>query len=119
MTAIDETVSNPGAVSDQVTRLLLEQDLKIIADALLEEAQERDWCGEYDTYVDRVNARTSQPWLKHCERWWTATFTVTVSFKAISQADGVEPISDHLQNFDDCDVEIDSATVTLRDTAAQ
>lgn len=128
MTATDEAVNDPPTPEPVQSEMLgvarernltLRNDLKIIADALLEEAQEREWCSEYDSYVDRVNARTSEPWLQRCARQWAATFTVTVNFTAHVQSDGISAISDHLQNFDDCDVGVDSATVTLRDTVPQ
>jgi hypothetical protein len=37
---------------------LLTNDLEIISNALKNEAVRRDWCAEYEAFVDEVNART-------------------------------------------------------------
>ena len=42
-------------------------DFSIVSDALLEEAQNRGWCEEYDEFVDRVNRDTKRMDLQNCE----------------------------------------------------
>lgn len=42
-------------------------DFSIVSDALLEEAQERNWCEEYDQFVNRVNRDTKRMELQNCE----------------------------------------------------
>lgn len=42
-------------------------DFAIVSDLLLEEAQDRDWCEEYDTFVDQVNKRTKKMSLQNCQ----------------------------------------------------
>jgi hypothetical protein len=56
-------------------------DISLIAEEILEEALSRDWCSEYGTFVDRVNGRTSQPWLQHCMEERTAEFVVTFTYQ--------------------------------------
>ena len=57
---------------------LLKKDLALIADCLLEEAISRDWCDEYGGFVDDVNGRTSEPWLRHCEFTYRLRYSVQV-----------------------------------------
>ena len=42
-------------------------DFSLVSDLLLEEAQDRDWCDEYDTFVDNVNKRTKKMSLQNCQ----------------------------------------------------
>ena len=42
-------------------------DFSLVSDLLLEEAQDRDWCDEYDTFVDSVNKRTKKMALQNCQ----------------------------------------------------
>ena len=44
------------------------QDLRTVAAMLLEEAQTREWCDEYDRFVRKVNQRVGRTVLRGCER---------------------------------------------------
>lgn len=59
----------------------LTQAITIIADELLQEAEMRDWCSEYDEFVARVNGRlpAEVPALRACERTYEVTFLVDAS----------------------------------------
>ena len=63
----------------------------IIAAALLEEAIARDWCSEYDQFVETVNARLPEgyPKLDPCERTWRVSFTVTCGTEMVSDLEAV------------------------------
>lgn len=43
----------------------VKNDLHTICERLYEEAEERGWCDEYETFVTEVNARCTQLRLKH------------------------------------------------------
>ncbi len=67
---------------------MLIDDIKVIADALLEEAMERDWCSLYNDFVEEVNSKLQVSELKsyiktyevevRVERKQYATVTVEV-----------------------------------------
>ena len=51
----------------------------IVAEALHQEAIERDWCGEYDDFVDEVNAALPTGFaLEHCRKDYEIEATITV-----------------------------------------
>ena len=54
------------------------QDLERIAEAIREEAQNREWCTEYGEFVDRMNDRTHGTWLEHCVSSTDVTYRVRV-----------------------------------------
>lgn len=71
-------------LQDQVTRQRVRADLaeghmQTIADALLEEAQARDWCDEYDRFCERVNRVIGRPVLTPYDRRWNITYSVTLT----------------------------------------
>jgi uncharacterized protein YciU (UPF0263 family) len=93
----------------------LTRDIEIIADELRSEAVARDWCSDYGNYVDNVNARTSQAWLKHCEFTYNMSFYVTVAVTlGGSSDDAVEDVRAQLENIGLSDGELDSIDVQLR-----
>jgi hypothetical protein len=53
-----------------------ESDLRIIADALRNEAVEREWCDEYGRFVDRVNRITNGDWLERCDNTYAVSVLV-------------------------------------------
>jgi len=65
------------AEMERINRNHLE-DLTTIAEAIREEAESRDWCDEYGTFVDRLNDRTHGTWLEHCMASAEITFHVRV-----------------------------------------
>ena len=54
--------------------------IEIIADALADEAKERDWCSEYDEFVDNVNRRLPDGvgGLEYAEQLYSVEFRVTL-----------------------------------------
>jgi len=58
------------------------RDLGIIAEALREEATKREWCSEYEDFVNRVNHMTTGNHLVPCWVNRSLTFTVRVNFTA-------------------------------------
>jgi hypothetical protein len=57
-------------------------DVKLIGDAMIEQANEHGWCAEYDKWVDALN-RTLYIELPRRVTDFTADITVTVSFSTI------------------------------------
>lgn len=55
----------------------LRADIETIGNALLSEAENRDWCSEYDTFVDHLNCNLRQSALPTRQTTWTFTFTAT------------------------------------------
>jgi len=79
-------------------------DIKMISDALIEEANERDWCDMYDKFVSRLNSQLIVD-LEEREREYEvqATFIITVSttIKARDEDDANDQAGDmDLSSFD-------------------
>lgn len=57
-------------------------DFDVVGTSLMEEAERRGWCSEYDEFVDTVNGKTQRLELPSREREvnieWEETYTVTV-----------------------------------------
>jgi hypothetical protein len=82
----------------------LRGQLRIIAEMLLEEAQHRDFCGEYDDFVDNVNARIGSEVLLHRMREWLVTFTGTMNVEATSADRAKNACGEQLDNMEErCD----------------
>lgn len=60
----------------QQTRSEMSADFEIVADRLLQEAIDRDWCGEYDTIVDELNGRLRHSELHRRTTTYNVSFTV-------------------------------------------
>lgn len=58
-------VPSPNLSHDDVRELATKfaADLRTIAAELQAEARRRNWCGDYQDFIDRVNGRTSRSWL--------------------------------------------------------
>lgn len=67
-----------------------EQDMETLSDYLIGEAESRNWCSDYDDFVDRVNDSLSVP-LRPRTRDYdvevTATFEVTVRVNAANEGE--------------------------------
>jgi hypothetical protein len=83
-------------LTDQVR--VLTADLQVIAASLRDEAYNRDWCGEYGNWIDNLNPQLSQPWMEHCSRTHTLTFSVTVSVDTRDLDNAVEMIRNELSD---------------------
>jgi chromosome segregation ATPase len=70
----------------QETVKSLYSDAQIISDELLSEAESRDWCSEYDRFVDRVNGRLSRIELQQRIRNYEVSMTATVTFRVQVEA---------------------------------
>ena len=62
-------------------------DFNLMAQMLLDEANSRDWCSEYDDFVDRVNSRTTYLDLIHRAKEYTADISVPIKFTVSSSDD--------------------------------
>jgi len=58
-----------------------QNDFKVVAAALLTEAKERDWCNDYNDFVEKVNDQLQVSSLDKVVYDFTATITLTVSFE--------------------------------------
>lgn len=58
------------------------QRLEIVAAMLLQEAINRDWCSDYDAFVDHVNETVGAEVLKHCRQDFVVHFTGYVNITA-------------------------------------
>ena len=58
-----------------------------IADALREEAISRDWCAEYEEFIERVNAElpAGYPRLQPCWRTYHVTFDVNLTEEQVTE----------------------------------
>ena len=57
-----------------------QSDIKMIGDALIEEANDRDWCDLYDAFVGKLNSKLSIALEERSHDYEvTATFIITVS----------------------------------------
>jgi len=90
-------------------------DRAIIGEELLSEAEMRTWCDEYNTFVDRVNARLSTPWLKHYLREIDITYRVRVQGRARNLDNAYEEIYSQLQEIT---IESDNGEITGVDVQA-
>lgn len=60
----------------------LQKHLDTIAQCLLDEAENRNWCSEYDEFADRVNGLLGSEVLLPCSRNYEVTFAVSVTVNA-------------------------------------
>lgn len=87
----DRTVESLNAQIESLTRdrdnlrtraAAYAEDFNTVGTMLMEEAERRGWCSEYDEFVDAVNGRTQRLELPSREREveisWEETYTVTV-----------------------------------------
>jgi len=44
--------------------IALQRDKTIVGDSLRDEAEVREWCAEYNEFVNRLNRNLSTPWLE-------------------------------------------------------
>ena len=54
-------------------------DVQVASEILIEEADRRDWCGDYDAIIDRINGRISAFSFEERTQSWSATRTVEVT----------------------------------------
>jgi len=62
----------------------LESDLATIADALLEEAESREWCDEYDNFCRKVNRIVGRELLQPCSREYSVELMVRLEYRSTS-----------------------------------
>lgn len=82
-------------------------DFKIVSEALLREAEERDWCSDYNNFVEDVNEHLTIMQLQTLEKDYevevelTRTQTVTAYVKiSAKSAEEAEQLTENL-SFDD------------------
>jgi hypothetical protein len=79
--------------------------IRIIGERLLQEADRRGWCDEFDQIIDEVNGELPGPYElpireKEYEVTWTETFTVTVHRSATYTAKSAEDAEEMAQEED-------------------
>lgn len=67
----------------------LEKHLAIVADALLAEAIERDWCDEYNDFVHCVNEKARADVLEKVKKSYSRTFDVRVDVETSQTASDI------------------------------
>src|SRR5262245_42759356 len=117
-TTIEALQSNLDAC--QQARQRLANDCTTIATALRDEAEQREWCEEYEDFIRKVNPTLSQAWLQAPERNFAWTFVVSIEGRSRSTNDGnvvrdtlIETLS---QAGDYCqgDITVDDVQVVVR-----
>lgn len=68
----------------------LRRQLDIVGQMLLEEAQRRDWCSDYDRFATSVNEAAGAPILQRMARDFAVSFNGTLVINARSEDDAVE-----------------------------
>jgi hypothetical protein len=96
----------------------LKSDIQKIGDALLNEATEREWCEEYNEFVDKVNKELQCSALERLENSWMATIVLNVTFDCAknehdTHAENIaRTIYDYADNMNGMMFNIASADVT-------
>src|SRR5262245_21739090 len=102
----------------QRARERLAADCRVIATALREEAEEREWCDEYEGFITKVNPTLSQAWLQAPERNFTWTFVVSIEGRSRSDEKTVRAALEETlsQAGDYCqgDITVDDVQVVVR-----
>jgi hypothetical protein len=86
------------------------RDIKLIGETLIEEANKRQWCSEYDEFVSRLNGRLTYDLpVREFEKEVILTYTVKVSFNvsATNDDDAVTAAQELAEEFLDNADEID------------
>ena len=110
--SLTEPTPEPTEPEDNEARLRREladarnkhiKDIEIIGEALLREAERRNWCSEYDEVVDNINARLSVPLPERNQErsytvTWTETYTVTVPRSYMTDALDADAAIEHAEN---------------------
>lgn len=83
-TDVDEDITEAEALQrTREERDRLQRELATIADCLLDEAQSRDWCSEYDSFCERVNRLLGREVLAPCTREHSAEFVVRLEWWSV------------------------------------
>lgn len=103
-----------------------ERDIRIIGEALIEEAEERDWCSQFDDFIEKVNNELSVelPLRQHeydvemlITQTRTQTVTVTVTARNTDEArrlvedDPSNHFDGHISDYD-WDIEDEETEIT-------
>ena len=74
----------------------LRRQLDIVGQMLLEEAQRRDWCADYDHFATSVNDAAGAPILLRMARDFTVSFTGSFTINARGEDDAAEMAAQQL-----------------------
>ncbi len=74
----------------------LQRRLDYVAEALLAEAEERDWCSEYDEFVNKVNNHLGYTVLTPRSREYEVTYTVTFTVEARDEDEAQETADEYM-----------------------
>lgn len=85
---IDEIDRINGNLHNTITGLrhVHDEDIAIIGKVLLDEAEKRDWCDEFDTIIDEVNNRLDHP-LPTRTRIYRVHYAYALSYRVSSSAE--------------------------------
>lgn len=94
------------------------RQMRCVADALLEEARRRDWCDEYNDFVDTVNSAAGAEVLRRDEQEFVVRYVVSVTVtasnrdqateqanEAVEAGDGVGDIDYYEVEYDSCEAQ--------------
>lgn len=94
--------------SSRITASALRNDFEIVSECLLNEAADRDWCSEYNDWVDEVNLRLNRSTLRKLEREYSVkvelTETRTVSTYVTVTAASSDEAQEKVESWDWYDV---------------
>ena len=83
----DSMIESRQALIDthQDTIQKLQRELSVVGERLLGEAEARDWCTEYDEFVESVNTFLGREVLQPCERDYSVHLNVYLTVRARGQ----------------------------------
>lgn len=84
-------------------------DIELVGTMLRDEAEARNWCGEYDQFVDDFNSKSQRGYIESRERDYDVTVEVTVSMtvpvmvcvSATSDEDASAIVGDSIESYVD------------------
>lgn len=70
-----------------------------IAEALVNEARERNWCSEYDDFVNGLNSQNRWLTLENCARDYLVTIELRVRVEATNDDNADELAEEHMSSY--------------------
>lgn len=95
----DQRLSSITGTLDQA-RLNHRRDIELIGETLLEQAERRDWCGEYDQVVDGLNRRLNID-LPTRDRDYDVRVVVTITVNASSEDRASDQVDSEIRRLRD------------------
>lgn len=102
--SFDSRITTQKKINDE-----LREDMRKIAVALLDEASEREWCDEYNNFVDNVNDRLTVHRLYRMEKEYEVTVDLkevrTATVKIMITASSEDEAKEQVEDMDIDDIE--------------